>query len=103
MNSGRHFRRAADVRPALSIDQLNLRLPAGYAHRADAIARETARQLSRLPLPFGADARLDSLGVPPVRIRGGESNRVIARRIAHGIHDQLQQSQVTSSGVNRGL
>jgi hypothetical protein len=78
----------------LEIGRLELRLPAGLAHRADAIARETARQLAALPLPPGADRRLASLEVPAVRIQGGESNRVIAARIARGIHNQLQRPAV---------
>lgn len=87
----------------LSIDRLDLRLPAGYAHRADAIARETARLLSRMPLPVDAHGRalyaVEHLTVPTVRIQGSESNRIIAGRIARGIHNQLQQSRVQTRAM----
>lgn len=74
---------------ALTIDRLNLRLPAGYADRADAIAREAARQLALLTLPGGTNQQLAAIAPPPVRIQGGESDRIIARRIASGIAGQL--------------
>ncbi len=83
--------------PRLTIDQLNLRLPAGYAERADAIARETARQLARLSLPTGTDLNLASTTAPVLRIHGGESDRVIARRIAQGISRQLTAAPVAAS------
>ncbi len=83
--------------PRLTIDQLNLRLPVGYAERADAIARETARQLARLPLPTGTDLKLASIAAPVLRIHGGESDRVIARRIAQGISRQLTAAPVAVS------
>ena len=71
----------------LNIDTLTLKLPSGMGQRADAIAREAVRQLSRLPVT--RDIRLDTLSVPNVRVHGGEANGVIARRIARAIHTQI--------------
>ena len=76
-------------RSTLVIDDLNLRLPSGFGQRANGIARETARQLSRMPLAH--DVSLNSLTVPPVRVAGGETNGVIARRIAQAIHTQVSR------------
>jgi len=107
MSDEKHSKQPVAAGPLLSIDRLNLHLPAGFAHRADAIARETARQLSRMPLPADAGGQsgrqLDRLGVPPIRIQGGESNRDIADRIARGIHQQLQQPKVTAGVGGKGV
>ena len=73
--------------PTLAIDDLNLRLPSGFDQRANGIARETARQLSRMQLTN--DVSMSSLTVPTVSIAGGETNGVIARRIAQAIHAQV--------------
>jgi hypothetical protein len=73
--------------PSFLIDTLNLRLPAGYRHRAEFIARQVGRELSRLPVQ--QDVQLPVLNLPGVRIYGGESDRVIAGRIAMAIHQQV--------------
>ena len=73
-------------RPEVLIDTLNIKLPPGFEHRAEAIARETARQLARLPVVRSAE--LASLSLPVVAVTGGETNTLIARRIAGAIHRQ---------------
>ena len=70
-----------------AIDTLNLHLPAGYGQRAEFIAREVGWELSRLPLQH--DVRLPVIDLPKVQVHGGESDRVIARRIARAIHQQV--------------
>lgn len=75
----------------LFINRLNLRLPSGFEKRADAIARETSRQLSKLPME--QSMQLDRLNIPRLQIHGGETNRVIARRIAQSIHAQIGASK----------
>ena len=73
--------------PLLQIDNLNLRLPPGYEQRADAIARETVRRLAELPL--SQSSALKQLDLPPLKLNGGETNSVIARRIAGAIHGRI--------------
>ena len=73
--------------PSFAIDTLNLRLPTGYGHRAEFIAREVGRELSRLPVRH--DVQLPAINVPGVQVHGGESDRVIAQRIAQAIHRQV--------------
>jgi len=85
-------------RPTLAIERLNLRLPTGYGRRANAIARETVRQLATMPLSNSLDRA--ALHVPAVRVAGGETDRVIAQRIARTIHGQLCGAQV--SGLAKG-
>jgi hypothetical protein len=82
----------------LTIDRFNLRLPAGFERRGDAIARETLRLLSRSPLGF--NAVLPRLDIAGIQIHGGETNGVIARRICRAIEQQIarqapQRSRVT--------
>jgi len=83
----------------LFIDSLNLRLPSGFEGRADAIARETSRQLSKLPM--GQSMQLERVNIPRLRLQGGETNGVIARRIAQSIHAQISAPTV-SAGVKGG-
>lgn len=73
--------------PQLFIDKLQLQLPGGYERRAAAIARETVRQLGKLSID--CNLRLDTLQVPRLRLQGGETDGLIARRIARAIHGQL--------------
>ena len=74
----------------LSIDRLSLELPDGYQHRAGAIVRDVADELSRKALP--ASAVHDRLQVPPLQIPPGLSNRQVANRIADSIHAQLMRA-----------
>jgi len=71
----------------LHLDALNLALPARLRGRAESIARQAARQLGEMPLP--ASLALDTLNVPALRLGGGESDAVIAWRIARAIHAEL--------------
>jgi len=73
---------------AITIDSLNIKLPPGFGRRADAIARGAARQLARLPVRNSV--QLASLAVPKVTVQGGETDAVIARRIAQAIHREIQ-------------
>lgn len=75
--------------PRIHIDALNIRLPEGFRHRADAIARQTARHLSRMPMPEGAD--MARLSVPTVSLSGGETDGAVGRRIAQAIHAGIRQ------------
>lgn len=71
----------------LFIDTLNLSLPPGFEGRSNAIARETVRQLSSLQA--SQTLQLSVLNIPKITLYGGEANGVIARRIAHAIHKQI--------------
>ena len=75
--------------PRIHIDALNIRLPEGFHHRADAIARHTARHLSHMPVPEGAD--IARLSVPAVSLSGGETDGVVGRRIARAIHAGIRR------------
>lgn len=80
--------------PIINIDKINLSLPPGFELRADNIGRLFANQLSRMPL--AASMSIDRLSVPPLNIHPGETDMVIAQRIAHTVHSQL------TSQVSRG-
>lgn len=77
-------------RSQLHIDALNIRLPAGFGGRAEAIARAAAGELARLPVT--RSATLGEISVPTIVIAGGETDAVIARRIARAIHGQVTAS-----------
>ncbi len=78
------------VENALTIEQLNLRVPKGFEKRADAIARDVARELARMPV--AQSIQLKMLTVPKIVVSKGETNQIIARRIAQSIHTQLHIS-----------
>ena len=82
--------------PYFTIDTLNLRLPAGFAHRADAIARQVGRELARRPI--SGNVQLATLQLPQIAVYGGESNQAVARRIAQSIHRQIHRTS-----LNQGL
>jgi hypothetical protein len=71
----------------LHLDTLSLVLPARFRSRAKSIALQTARQLGETPLQ--ASLALATLNVPALRLGGGESDAVIAKRIARAIHAEL--------------
>jgi hypothetical protein len=75
--------------PRIHIDALNIRLPEDFRHRTDAIARQTARHLSHMPVPEGAD--IARLSVPAVSLSGGETDGVVGRRIAKAIHAGIRR------------
>lgn len=77
---------------ATLIKDLRILLPEGFAPRAAHIARETARCLAAMPLRVSL--HLESLTVPPVTVTHGETDSVIARRLARAIMQQiLDQAQ----------
>ncbi len=84
----------------LFIDTLNLRLPSGFEGRANAIARETSRQLAKLPI--AQSAQLDQVNIPKLKLQGGETNGVIARRIAQSIHAQIATPSPSGGAVKGG-
>jgi hypothetical protein len=73
----------------ITIDHLNLRLPNQYATRANAIGRELAKQLGQIDISHSAQIKV--LDIPNLTLAGGETNQVIARKIAHGIQQQIGQ------------
>ena len=66
-----------------TFDQLKLVLPAGFEHRAAAIARHVAEELADMPAPAGRTIR--SLSLPPIEIQAGASDRAVAGQIARSI------------------
>ena len=74
----------------IAIDSLYIKLPSGFGRRADAIARGAVRHLARLPVR--TSVHLASLEAPKVSVQGGETDAVIARRIARAIHSQIKTS-----------
>jgi len=74
----------------ITIDNFNIKLPPGFGRRANAIARATAGQLARLPIR--ASARLATITAPRVVLQGGETDMLIARRVARAIHRQIKTS-----------
>ena len=75
--------------PRLTIDRLRLQLPAGLRSRAGAIARDVARHLAALPL--SSSARVERLAVTVGEPRPGETDAVIASRIAGQLHSSLRK------------
>lgn len=66
-----------------TFDQLKLVLPAGFEHRAAAIARLVAEELAGMPAP--GDRTIHALSLPPIEIQAGASDRAVAGRIARSI------------------
>ncbi len=83
-----------------SIDLLNIRLPGGMQARAGRIARSTAEALSGLEPDRSFNVR--SLDIPTVRVSHGESDSMIARRIALSIHSSLSRTQGSGGDQNSG-
>ena len=79
--------------PQLTIDRLRLQLPAGFQSRANAIARAVARHLAALPLL--SSARVERLAVTGGELQPGETDAVIALRIAGQIHSSLRKQLKT--------
>ncbi|MCB1761059.1 MAG: hypothetical protein KDI68_14910 [Gammaproteobacteria bacterium] len=85
----------------MSIDRFDLRLPAGFESRAEAIARQTLRLLSCTAPAF--DGLLPRLDIGQIRLHGGETNDVIARRICRAIEKQIvnaAQQPTRATGVS---
>jgi hypothetical protein len=74
----------------LTIDTLRLQLPAGFAHRAERIARLVAEALARIDTGLaGADLALDRLALPPIAIAGAASDGEIAAGIASSVRQEI--------------
>lgn len=73
-----------------NFDQLKLVLPAGFEHRAAAIARLVAEELAGMPTP--GDRTIRSLSLPPLEVKAGASDRAIAGRIARSIAESVAGS-----------
>lgn len=71
------------------IDNLNLRLPASLADRAESIARQLGEQLSQLS--WSGSQSVSSIDVPTLVLHGGESDQVIAQHIARSLQHQLSE------------
>lgn len=71
----------------ISIDRLRLTLPAGFAGRADAVARRVAEELANLPRVDSR--RLERLTLPPLTLDPQLADVEVARRIATAIHERL--------------
>jgi hypothetical protein len=78
----------------LSIAQLSLRLPAGFAKRAPRIARLTAHALAAQPI--GDGARLAHLHLPPLRVNAARSDRAIAQQLATAIARRITQATTST-------
>ena len=86
------------IDPSFAIDTLNLCLPHGFAGRADRIARQVGNELARLSIHHDVD--IPMLQLPAVTVHGGESNQVIARRIAQAIHRQVSNTSLTQGQIH---
>lgn len=84
--------------PSFAIDTLNLHVPHGFASRADRIARQVGNELARLPIYH--DVEVPVLQLPAITVHGGESNYVIARRIAQAIHRQVINTSLTQGQIH---
>lgn len=73
----------------LSIGQLSLYLPAGFAKRAPRIARLTAHALAAQRV--STVARMDQLHLPPLRVNAARSDRAIAQQLAGAIANRITQ------------
>ena len=75
----------------LTVDRLSLRLPPGFEHRADTIARRVGDELAQLQWAGGYD--LDHLHLAPQTVRPEQSDRQIAAQIARAIHSQITRGK----------
>lgn len=81
------------------IHNLNLRLPLGFEKRAASIARNIGRELGYLDIHLQDDQQLANLDIGALQVAGGETNHVIARRIATAIVKQLHSLQATVTTI----
>lgn len=72
---------------SLRIARMRLRLPAGYAGRAEAIARALADAAARIPL--AGPRSLDALAPGTVRVAHGASDAEVAGAAARALAAQL--------------
>lgn len=76
----------------MRIDELAIRLPAGFAGRAEHIARLVARELAAIHPPPASRA-LHALRVAPIVAEPGVSDAVLARRIAGSIAAAVREGR----------
>ncbi|GAB1257661.1 hypothetical protein NBRC116494_21630 [Aurantivibrio plasticivorans] len=95
-------RNDTEIPTELLIDSLNIRLPKGYEKRANSIARYVAKHLSGSGLQDISSLHLESLTIPKLQITDGESNSVIARRVARAVESQIVSASENSAMHTRG-
>ena len=83
----------------LTIDQLSLRLPAGYQHRADGIVNLVAKRLADIAVD--ADLRVDRIHLSDVTVAPTATDADVATEIAHSIQRGLtiNHSNVSNQGA----
>jgi hypothetical protein len=74
---------------SLRIARLRLRLPAGYAPRAGALARSVAEATARVGLTESRS--LDTLSLGPIRVGAGASDADIADAVARRLSEGLKR------------
>lgn len=72
------------------IGRMRIRLPAGYAGRAENIARSVAQGVAGLRA--SANRTLDTLTVGPVRVDADASDAQIADAVTQQLHQQLESA-----------
>ncbi|HJY75501.1 MAG TPA: hypothetical protein VKE95_02665 [Burkholderiales bacterium] len=72
---------------SLRIARLRLRLPAGYAPRAEAIARAIAGAAAQIPL--GESRSYERLTLQPIAVGANASNGEVAGAAARGLAARL--------------
>ncbi|HVK55993.1 MAG TPA: hypothetical protein VM532_13315 [Burkholderiales bacterium] len=77
----------------VEIEQLTLRLPAGFESRAGRIGRLTAEALSNVTAVTSMN--IAQLSLPPQTIKANWSDRVVAQRLANAIGQAITQQQQT--------
>lgn len=71
----------------LSIDRLNLTLPAGFEHRAEDILDHLTRTLA--DMSFEHSQAIEYLALEPMQVRSEHSNLDIARAIASNLQGAI--------------
>lgn len=84
---------------SLSIDRLELTLPASLGRRKQAIHRLFRQELSRLDWPSG---RWPSLTMPTLQVAHNSTNLGVARRLARQLHSQAWQRSNGLAGAGHG-
>jgi len=72
----------------IHIQKMRLQLPAGYEHRGEGLARRVADRLSQLT--WDRPVNRQSVAVPPLEMKPGESEAVLALRIADAVYQRLR-------------
>jgi hypothetical protein len=75
----------------LTIDRLQLQLPAGFEHRADSIARRLVEELARLAWSESASA--PQVNVPAQTVQPVWSDQQIAMHLAVALQAQIMRQR----------